>query len=132
MPTTCLCVYMYITTCHSYTTCTCVIHLLIRILPCWWYILISLVPRRPCDGRLGTRLVYTIRSFADCTITNDYPSFQESVLTFSYPVLEECDSVLGGHWSFDDEAMSPSRTVMVVPADGLDRAVAELERTINS
>lgn len=59
-------------------------------------------------------------------------SLQESVLTFSYPVAKESDSVLGGGWGFEDEAMSPSRTVMVLPADQLERVVADLGRTIQS
>lgn len=58
--------------------------------------------------------------------------FQESILTFSYPVAEESDLVLGGHWSFDDEAMKPFRTVMVIPARKLEHAVTEIERTLRN
>ena len=45
---------------------------------------------------------------------------------------EESDSVLGGKWSFDDEAMQPCRTVMVISAGKLEKGVTELERTFSN
>ena len=55
---------------------------------------------------------------------------QESLLSFSYPVVEESDSVLGGNWSYDDEVMKPYRTVMVIPASRLEHSIREIERTL--
>ena len=52
---------------------------------------------------------------------------QVAVLSFSYPLAEDSDSVLGGRWSFDDEAMKPYRTVMIIPARKLEQAIAEVE-----
>ena len=54
------------------------------------------------------------------------------MLSFSYPVVEESDSVLGGRWSFDDEAMKPYRTVMVLPAGRLEPAIVELEAALRN
>ena len=57
---------------------------------------------------------------------------QASVLSFSYPVGEESDQVLGGKWDMDDEAMKPLRTLMVIEAKKLERCIVELEQAIRS
>ena len=51
-------------------------------------------------------------------------------MSFSYPVSEESDSVIGGTWSFDDQEMKPFRTVMVIPATALEKVVALLESAL--
>lgn len=55
---------------------------------------------------------------------------QESVASFSYPVSEDSDSVIGGSWSFDDQAMKPFRTVMIIPATALEKIVVMLESAL--
>lgn len=57
--------------------------------------------------------------------------FQEAILQFSYPVVGESDSVLGGKWSFDDTAMKPWRTLLVLPASQLQHCLDELEQAFN-
>ena len=57
---------------------------------------------------------------------------QASVLSFSYPVGEESDQVLGGRWDMDDKAMKPYRTLMVIEARKLERCIVELEQALRS
>ena len=57
---------------------------------------------------------------------------QVSVLSFSYPVGEESDQVLGGKWDMDDKAMKPFRTLMVIETKKLERCIVELEQAIRS
>lgn len=52
------------------------------------------------------------------------------MLSFSYPVGEESDQVLGGKWDADDKAMKPFRTLMIVEAKKLERCIVELEQAI--
>jgi hypothetical protein len=54
------------------------------------------------------------------------------VLSFSYPVGDESDQVLGGKWDMDDKAMKPYRTLMVIEAKKLERCIVELEQAIRS
>ena len=61
----------------------------------------------------------------------DY-GLQASILSFSYPVGEESDQVLGGKWDMDDNAMKPYRTLMVIEARKLERCIVELEQAIRS
>ena len=61
---------------------------------------------------------------------------QEAVLTFSYPVSGEgwkCggDSVLGGGWEMEDDALQQMQTVMVVPANQLQPAITELSAALS-
>ena len=60
------------------------------------------------------------------------PPVQEACLQFSYPVEGESDSVLGGQWGFDDAAMTPWRTVLVLPATRLEYSLTELDRALDS
>lgn len=57
---------------------------------------------------------------------------QESLVSFSYPVGEESDQVLGGKWDMDDKAMKPFRTLMIIEAKKLERCIVELEQAIRS
>ncbi|XP_004700933.1 BRCA2 and CDKN1A-interacting protein [Echinops telfairi] len=52
--------------------------------------------------------------------------YEEATLKFSYSVLEESDTRLGGRWSFDDVPMKPLRTVMLVPADRMGAIMGRL------
>ncbi|XP_065494862.1 BRCA2 and CDKN1A-interacting protein [Caloenas nicobarica] len=52
--------------------------------------------------------------------------YEKALLKFSYSVQEESDTCLGGRWSFDDVPMKPWRTVMIVPADGMDVIMEKL------
>ncbi|XP_075391179.1 BRCA2 and CDKN1A-interacting protein [Tenrec ecaudatus] len=52
--------------------------------------------------------------------------YEEATLKFSYSVLEESDTRLGGRWSFDDVPMKPLRTVMLVPADRMGTIMGRL------
>lgn len=54
---------------------------------------------------------------------------QDSVLTFSFPVDQDADDVMSGGWSFEDVAMTPMRTVMVIPANNLHQAINKLQST---
>lgn len=49
------------------------------------------------------------------------------MVSFSYPVSEESDQVLGGKWSFDDNVMKPYRTVMIFESQTFEHAVTKLE-----
>ena len=40
--------------------------------------------------------------------------------------------MLGGKWDFDDKAMKPYRTLMVIEAKKLERCIVELEQAIRS
>ncbi|XP_074963776.1 BRCA2 and CDKN1A-interacting protein [Phalacrocorax aristotelis] len=53
--------------------------------------------------------------------------YEKAFLKFSYSVQEESDTCLGGRWSFDDVPMKPSRTVMIVPADGINVIMDKLK-----
>ncbi|XP_035185305.1 BRCA2 and CDKN1A-interacting protein [Oxyura jamaicensis] len=53
--------------------------------------------------------------------------YEKALLKFSYSVQEESDTCLGGRWSFDDVPMKPLRTVMVVPADGINAIMDKLK-----
>ncbi|OXB62954.1 hypothetical protein ASZ78_014966 [Callipepla squamata] len=53
--------------------------------------------------------------------------YENALLKFSYSVQEESDTCLGGRWSFDDVPMKPWRTVMVVPADGMNAIMDKLK-----
>ncbi|NXM25900.1 BCCIP protein, partial [Oxyruncus cristatus] len=52
---------------------------------------------------------------------------EKALLKFNYSVQEESDTCLGGRWSFDDVPMKPLRTVMVVPADGINAIMEKLK-----
>ncbi|NWV44829.1 BCCIP protein, partial [Daphoenositta chrysoptera] len=52
---------------------------------------------------------------------------EKALLKFNYSVQEESDTCLGGRWSFDDVPMKPLRTVMVVPADGINGIMDKLK-----
>ncbi|NXC67353.1 BCCIP protein, partial [Anhinga anhinga] len=54
-----------------------------------------------------------------------------SLLKFSYSVQEESDTCLGGRWSFDDVPMKPFRTVMIVPADGINVIMDKLKEYLS-
>lgn len=54
------------------------------------------------------------------------------MVSFSYPVGEESDQVLGGKWDMDDKAMKPFRTLMIIEAKKLERCIVELEQAIRS
>ncbi|XP_064001370.1 BRCA2 and CDKN1A-interacting protein isoform X2 [Pogoniulus pusillus] len=53
--------------------------------------------------------------------------YEKALLKFSYSVQEESDTCLGGRWSFDDVPMKPWRTVMIVPADGINVIMDKLK-----
>ncbi|XP_038599760.1 BRCA2 and CDKN1A-interacting protein [Tachyglossus aculeatus] len=53
--------------------------------------------------------------------------YEKAVLKFSCSVQEESDSCLGGRWSFADEPMTPTRTVVLVPADRMDAVMDKLK-----
>uniref|UniRef100_A0A8B9ZP69 Protein BCCIP homolog n=1 Tax=Anas zonorhyncha TaxID=75864 RepID=A0A8B9ZP69_9AVES len=53
--------------------------------------------------------------------------YEKALLKFNYSVQEESDTCLGGRWSFDDVPMKPLRTVMVVPADGINAIMDKLK-----
>uniref|UniRef100_A0A8B9MQS1 Protein BCCIP homolog n=1 Tax=Accipiter nisus TaxID=211598 RepID=A0A8B9MQS1_9AVES len=53
--------------------------------------------------------------------------YEKALLKFSYSVQEESDTCLGGKWSFDDVPMKPLRTVMIVPADGINVIMDKLK-----
>ncbi|NWV67496.1 BCCIP protein, partial [Malurus elegans] len=52
---------------------------------------------------------------------------EKALLKFNYSVQEESDTCLGGRWSFDDVPMKPLRTVMIVPADGINGIMDKLK-----
>ncbi|XP_009703114.1 PREDICTED: BRCA2 and CDKN1A-interacting protein-like, partial [Cariama cristata] len=52
---------------------------------------------------------------------------EKALLKFNYSVQEESDTCLGGRWSFDDVPMKPLRTVMIVPADGINVIMDKLK-----
>ncbi|XP_061857591.1 BRCA2 and CDKN1A-interacting protein [Colius striatus] len=53
--------------------------------------------------------------------------YEQALLKFSYSVQEESDTCLGGRWSFDDVPMKPLRTVMIVPANGMNGIMEKLK-----
>ncbi|NXG82315.1 BCCIP protein, partial [Stercorarius parasiticus] len=53
--------------------------------------------------------------------------YEKALLKFNYSVQEESDTCLGGRWSFDDVPMKPLRTVMIVPADGINDIMDKLK-----
>ncbi|XP_062435571.1 BRCA2 and CDKN1A-interacting protein isoform X1 [Rhea pennata] len=53
--------------------------------------------------------------------------YEKALLTFNYSVQEESDTCLGGRWSFDDVPMKPLRTVMIIPADGINAIMDKLK-----
>ncbi|CAN0188783.1 unnamed protein product [Bubo scandiacus] len=53
--------------------------------------------------------------------------YEKALLKFNYSVQEESDTCLGGRWSFDDVPMKPLRTVMIVPADGINVIMDKLK-----
>ncbi|KAM9379984.1 BRCA2 and CDKN1A-interacting protein [Phaethornis superciliosus] len=53
--------------------------------------------------------------------------YEKALLKFNYSVQEESDTCLGGRWSFDDVPMKPLRTVMIVPADGINVIMEKLK-----
>ncbi|NXK52745.1 BCCIP protein, partial [Chauna torquata] len=53
--------------------------------------------------------------------------YEKALLKFNYSVQEESDTCLGGRWSFDDVPMKPLRTVMVVPAEGINVIMDKLK-----
>lgn len=53
--------------------------------------------------------------------------YEKALLKFNYSVQEESDTCLGGRWSFDDVPMKPLRTVMIVPADGINAIMDKLK-----
>ncbi|NXY17019.1 BCCIP protein, partial [Atrichornis clamosus] len=52
---------------------------------------------------------------------------EKALLKFNYSVQEESDTCLGGRWSFDDVPMKPLRTVMIIPADGINGIMDKLK-----
>lgn len=56
--------------------------------------------------------------------------FQESMLSFSYPVSQESDEELG-NWSLDNTAIKPFRTVIILPCFKLERAIIALEKALD-
>lgn len=57
--------------------------------------------------------------------------FEKATLKFNYSVHEECDSQLGGKWSFDDVPMKPLRTVMLVPADRMNSIIEKFKEYLS-
>ncbi|XP_025921390.1 BRCA2 and CDKN1A-interacting protein isoform X1 [Apteryx rowi] len=53
--------------------------------------------------------------------------YEKALLKFNYSVQEESDTCLGGRWSFDDVPMKPLRTVMIIPADGINAIMDKLK-----
>uniref|UniRef100_A0A8C4UVS8 Protein BCCIP homolog n=1 Tax=Falco tinnunculus TaxID=100819 RepID=A0A8C4UVS8_FALTI len=53
--------------------------------------------------------------------------YEKALLKFNYSVQEESDTCLGGRWSFEDVPMKPLRTVMIVPADGINAIMDKLK-----
>ncbi|KAF1504507.1 BRCA2 and CDKN1A-interacting protein, partial [Megadyptes antipodes antipodes] len=53
--------------------------------------------------------------------------YEKALLKFNFSVQEESDTCLGGRWSFDDVPMKPLRTVMIVPADGINVIMDKLK-----
>ncbi|NXG31405.1 BCCIP protein, partial [Dromaius novaehollandiae] len=53
--------------------------------------------------------------------------YEKALLKFNYSVQEESDTCLGGRWSFHDVPMKPLRTVMIIPADGINAIMDKLK-----
>ena len=53
-------------------------------------------------------------------------SLQERLASFSYPVSTELDTVQAGGWGYDDEPLTPYRTVFVLEREVLHKGVARL------
>ena len=53
------------------------------------------------------------------------------MVSFSYPVGEETDEVFGGSWSFNDAAMKPFRTVMILPHDKVLTVMDKLQLAVH-
>lgn len=58
--------------------------------------------------------------------------YQEAIIDYSYPVGEEHDTVLSGKWTFDDECLTPYRTVFVLTTESFYKAVAQLVADFNT
>ncbi|KFO99279.1 BRCA2 and CDKN1A-interacting protein, partial [Calypte anna] len=81
---------------------------------------------KPC-GKCHYYLLIS-KTFTEATKSNEENFFYEkALLKFSYSVQEESDTCLGGRWSFDDVPMKPLRTVMIVPADGINVIMEKLK-----
>ncbi|XP_032169573.1 BRCA2 and CDKN1A-interacting protein [Mustela erminea] len=57
--------------------------------------------------------------------------YEKAVLKFNYSVQEECDTRLGGRWSFDDVSMKPLRTVMLIPGDRMNEIMDKLKEHLS-
>ncbi|XP_043406461.1 BRCA2 and CDKN1A-interacting protein isoform X2 [Chelonia mydas] len=57
--------------------------------------------------------------------------YEKALLKFSYSVQEECDTCLGGRWSFDDVPMKPLRTVMLIPSDRMNAIMDKLKEYLS-
>ncbi|KAM3913649.1 BRCA2 and CDKN1A-interacting protein isoform 2-T2 [Leptodactylus fuscus] len=57
--------------------------------------------------------------------------YENAVLKFNYSVQDECDSQLGGKWSFDDVPMKPLRTVMLVPTASMNSIMEKFKEHLS-
>ena len=85
-----------------------------------------------------THIMCTLVHIHTYTRAHTHAYTQEAMLTFSYPVSGEgwrCggDSVLGGGWEMEDDALQQMRTVtvMVIPANQLQSAITELSSALS-
>lgn len=57
--------------------------------------------------------------------------YDQAALKFNYSVQDECDTGLGGRWTFQDVPMKPFRTVMIVPVDKLGEIMENLTQYLS-
>ncbi|XP_043912119.1 BRCA2 and CDKN1A-interacting protein isoform X1 [Protopterus annectens] len=57
--------------------------------------------------------------------------YEHAALKFNYSVQDECDTGLGGRWTFQDAPMKPFRTVMIVPVDKLGEIMEKLTQYLS-
>uniref|UniRef100_A0A8C5PX23 Protein BCCIP homolog n=1 Tax=Leptobrachium leishanense TaxID=445787 RepID=A0A8C5PX23_9ANUR len=95
---------------------------------CYYYLILSKTFMEAAKkGRGGTRGQNEMM-FANA---EDEFFYEKSLLKFSYSVQEECDTQLGGRWSFDDVPMKPLRTVMLFPADRMNAIIEKFKEYLS-
>ncbi|XP_072280783.1 BRCA2 and CDKN1A-interacting protein [Pyxicephalus adspersus] len=97
---------------------------------CYYYLIIGKTftePEKKSTGGGGPQGKQEIM-FANA---EDEFFYEKAIMKFNYSVQDECDSQLGGRWSFDDVPMKPFRTVMLVPADRMNSIIEKFKEYLS-
>ncbi|KAM5140756.1 BRCA2 and CDKN1A-interacting protein [Mantella aurantiaca] len=97
---------------------------------CYYYLIISktFMEAEKRSGRGGGSQGKEEVMFANA---EDEFFYEKATLKFSYSVQDECDTQLGGKWSFDDVPSKPLRTIMLVPANQMNAIIEKFKEYLS-